>query len=356
MTIATTHHDLIISPRYNCIMQLSQKLLATALIFFAACAARAQFAVSDTFKIGGTGGWDYLTVDPDAKLLYVPRSTHTLVLDYAGKTIADIPGQKRNHGVAIVHSVNRGFITDGDDASVTIFDLKSNEVLGKIKADKDADGVIYDSASNKVLVVCGDAGVLIPISPDVDPKNGKADPPIDLGGKPEFLAADGQGKVFINLEDKDEVAVVDTKSMKVLDHHSVAPGGSPVGMSMDIEHRRLFIGCRKPQKLVVMNADDGKVVADLPIGAGVDATKFDNGYALASCRDGTLTVVHEDSPDSFTVAQTLTTPIGARTMGLDPAAHTLYLPTAEFKPSTGNARAAAKPDTFMIVVVKPVVK
>src|ERR1019366_2930141 len=151
------------------------------------------YQVSQTFHIGGDGGWDYLTVDPGHKLLYVPRSTHTMVLDAnTGKTVADIPGQKRNHGVAIVPSAGRGFITDGTDASVIIFDLKTYAVLGKVKAADDADGVIYDSASGKVLVVCGDAGVLIPISPDLDPAVGKSDPAVELGGKPEFLAADGQ--------------------------------------------------------------------------------------------------------------------------------------------------------------------
>jgi DNA-binding beta-propeller fold protein YncE len=154
------------------------------------------YLVSQTFHVGGDGGWDYLTVDPEHKLLYVPRSTHTMVLDAnTGKTVADIPGQKRNHGVALVPSSGRGFITDGADASVTVFDLKTYAVLGKVKADDDADGVIYDSASGKVLVVCGDAGVLIPISPDLDPAVGKSDPAVALGGKPEFLAADGAGNL-----------------------------------------------------------------------------------------------------------------------------------------------------------------
>jgi DNA-binding beta-propeller fold protein YncE len=245
-------------------------------------AGSGTYHVSNTFHVGGDGGWDYLTVDAEHKLLYVPRSTHTMVLDAnTGKTVADIPGQKRNHGVAIVPDAGRGFITDGNDASVTVFDLKTYAVLGKIKTAEDADGVIYDPASRKVLVVCGDAGAMIPISPDVDPATGKADPAVELGGKPEFLAADGQGKAYINLVDKDEVAVVDTKTMSVLKKWPTSPGGSPVGMSMDTARRRLFIGCRKPQKLIVMSADDGKILAQLPIGAGVDATKFD-GDVFAS--------------------------------------------------------------------------
>ena len=311
-----------------------------------------SYHVSQTLHVGGEGGWDYLTVDSEHKLLYVPRSTHTLVIDAgAGKIVADIPGQKRNHGVTVVLSAGRGFITDGADGSVTVFDLKTYSVLGKIKAAEDADGVIYDPASGKVLVVCGDAGVMIPISPELDVATGKADASVELGGKPEFLAADGNGKAYINLVDKDQVAVVDTKTMKVLSKWPTTPGGSPVGMSMDTAKHRLFIGCRKPQKLIVMDADDGKVLADLDIGAGVDATKFD-GDAFASCADGTLTVAREESAGNFHIVQTVQTPRGARTMGLDPTTHTLYLPTAEFEPpATGQSRPRPKPGSFMIVVV-----
>jgi DNA-binding beta-propeller fold protein YncE len=315
------------------------------------------YHVSQTFHVGGEGGWDYLTVDPEHKLLYVPRSTHTMVLDATtGKTVADIPGQKRNHGVAIAPGAGRGFITDGEDGSVTVFDAKTYAVLGKVKAADDADGVIFDPASGKVLVVCGDAGVLVPISPNLDVASGKADAAVELGGKPEFLAADGQGKAYINLVDKDQVAVVDTKTMKVLNKWPTAPGGSPVGMAMDVARRRLFVGCRRPQKLIVMSADDGKVLADLPIGAGVDATKFD-GDAFASCGDGTLTVARETAPGEFRVVQTVQTPRGARTMGIDPTTHTLYLPTAEFgPPAEGQARPRPKPGSFMVVVVSPSAK
>jgi DNA-binding beta-propeller fold protein YncE len=341
--------------------------LVLSLAVLAAASARAQsstpapaadtgpYHVSQTFHVGGDGGWDYLTVDPDHKLLFVPRSTHTLVVDAAtGKTVADISGQKRNHGVAIAPAAGRGFITDGQDASVTVFDLKTYAVLGTVKTADDADGVIFDPASGKVLVVCGDAGMMVPISADIDLKTGKVDTAVDLGGKPEFLAADGQGKAYINLVDKDQIAVVDTKAMKVLSHWPVAPGGSPVGMAMDTTNRRLFIGCRKPQKLIVMNADDGKILADLPIGAGVDATKFAAGDAFASCGDGTLTVIRETAPGKFGVVQTVKTQRGARTMGVDPSTRTVYLPTAEFGPPVeGERRPRPKPGTFMIVVVSP---
>jgi DNA-binding beta-propeller fold protein YncE len=317
--------------------------------------AQTDWEVVKTFQIGGQGGWDYLTVDPQAHRLYVPRSTHTQVIDSeSGKTIADIPGQKIAHGVAIVPEAGRGFISDGGgDGGIVIFDLKTHAVLGTIVAQPDADGIIFDPASGRVLVVSGDKGVLMSIKPDIDPKSGKIDEPIDLGGEPEFLASDGAGKVYVNLMNKNQVAVVDMAARKVVARWPVAPGGAPVGMSIDTKKRRLFIGCRKPQRFIVMSTDDGKVLSDLPIGANVDATKIDNGQALASCGDGTLTVASETSPGKFTIVQTVKTRQGARTMGMDPTTQKIYLPTAEFEePKPGVKRGAAmKPGTFMIVVV-----
>lgn len=314
--------------------------------------AQGSWAVEKTFHIGGEGGMDYITIDAQNHRLYVPRSTHTMVIDAdSGKTLADIPGQKHNHGVALVPEAGRGFITDGEGA-VVIFDLKTNAVLGTLKAHPDADGIIYDKATGLVLVVSGDDGVLMTVKPDVDPKTGSMDAPIDLGGKPEFLASDGAGKVYINLEDKDQVAVVDLKARKVLAHWPTTPGGSPVGLSIDTAKHRLFIGCRKPQKLIVMSTDDGKVLADLPIGAGVDATKFDGHQAFASCRDGKLEVAGENA-GKFAIVQTVTTPVGAKTMDVDPETHKAYLPTFEFEEQKPGAtgRPVAKPGTFMIVVV-----
>lgn len=310
------------------------------------------YHVTQVFHVGGQGGWDYLTVDPVHQLLYVPRSTHTLVLDSRdGHVVADIPGQERNHGVALVPSAGRGFITDGKAGDVVVFDLKTYAVLGKIKAAPDADGIIYDRGSGKVMAVCGDAGVVVPISPDVDPVHGHADPAIPLGGKPEFLASDGRGRLYINLVNKAEVAVVDTKAMRVIAHWPTAPGGVPVGMAIDRAHHRLFIGCRRPQTLLVMNADNGDILAHLPLGAGNDAVKFDNGRALASCGDGTLTVAGETAPGQYGVLQVLKTRPGARTCGVDPRRHIVYLPTAEFGPRTGHGRPPLKPGSFMIVKV-----
>jgi hypothetical protein len=317
--------------------------------------AQTEWEVVKTFQIGGQGSWDYLTVDPQTHRLYVPRSTHTMVIDSeSGKTIADIPGQKNAHGVAIVPEAGRGFISDGGgDGAIVIFDLKTHAVLGTIVAQPDADGIIFDPASGRVLVVSGDKGVLMSLKPDIDPKSGKIDAPIDLGGAPEFLASDGAGKVYINLMDKNEVAVVDIKARKIVARWPVAPGGAPVGMSIDTKKRRLYIGCRKPQKLIVMSTEDGKVLSDLPIGESVDATKIYNGQAFASCRDGTLAVASETSPGKFAIVETVKTRPGARTMGVDPTTHRIYLPTAEFEEPKPGGRATTKPGTFMIVVVAP---
>ncbi|HEX3437164.1 MAG TPA: hypothetical protein VHT24_10400 [Pseudacidobacterium sp.] len=332
--------------------RLAEVIACATLMLAGGIAARAQgtYQVKNTFHIGGDGGWDYLTVDAATHRLFVPRSTHTLVIDAdSGKVLGDIPEQTTAHGVAIVPSAGRGFITDGGGGgAIIVFDLKTYAVLGRIPTMPDSDGIIYDEKQNQVLAVSGDGGALMTFKPDIDPKSGKVDT-LPLGGAPEFLATDGTGKVYINLEDKDVVAVADLHSHKVIARWPVAPGGHPVGMSMDAKTHRLFIGCRNPQKLVVMNAANGKVEAALPIGAGVDATKVMDGKALASCRDGSLTVASEKA-GTFDVEQVVKTPAGARTMGVDETSHLVYLPTAELEPAT-TGRPKPKPGTFMIVVV-----
>ncbi len=314
---------------------------------------QANWTVTKTAQIGGDGGWDYLTVDSQTHRIFVTRSTHTMVIDAAsGKVLGDIPGQKRSHGTAIVPALGRGFITDGGgDGAILIFDLKTYAVLGKLATMPDSDGIIYDEGQNLVLAVSGDGNKLMTFKPDIDLVNGKIDPPIELGGGPEFLAADGEGRAYINLEDKDLLAVVDLKTRKVIARWPVAPGGHPVGLALDKKNHLLFIGCRNPQKLIVMSTDDGKVVADLPIGAGVDAVKMDGGQAFASCGDGTLIVIGQKD-GKFEVEQVVKTPAGARTMGVDHGTHTLYLPTAELEPpAPGSRRPTPKPGTFMIVEV-----
>src|SRR5215467_1837055 len=326
-------------------------IVAASFTLSARAFAQGEWAVEKTFHVGGEGGFDYITVDANSHRLYVPRSTHTMVIDAAsGETIADITGQKHNHGVAVVPELARGFISDGA-GSIVMFDLKTNAILATVTAKDDADGIIYDKGTGLILVSCGDAGVLVTLKADADPKTAVIDAPIELGGKPEFLAADGAGKVYVNLEDKDQVAIVDLKARKVLAHWPVAPGGSPVGLSIDPEKHRLFVGCRKPQKMIVMSTEDGKVVADLPIGAGVDATRWDGHQAFASCRDGKLDVA-EEKGGKFDIVQTVTTAPGARTMDIDAAEHKIYLPTAELEEAKAGERPKAKPGTFMIVVVR----
>jgi len=327
-------------------------IVAASFTLSARAFAQRQWAVEKTFHVGGEGGFDYITIDAKSHRLYVPRSTHTMVIDAdSGATVGDIAGQKHNHGVAVVPELARGFISDGA-GSIVIFDLKTNAVLGTVAAKDDADGIIYDKSTGLVLVACGDAGVLITLKADADPKTAVIDAPIELGGKPEYLAADGTGKVYVNLEDKDQVAVVDLKARKVVAHWPVAPGGSPVGLSIDPEKHRLVIGCRKPQKMLVMRTADGKIVADLPIAVGVDATRWDGNQALASTREGKLSVAEEKNGTWQTV-QTVTTGLGTKTMDIDNEEHKIYLPTAEFdQPKPGaTSRPTAKPGTFMIVVV-----
>jgi DNA-binding beta-propeller fold protein YncE len=319
----------------------------------AAAIAQTNWGVVKTFPIGGDGAWDYVTVDAPGHRLFVTRTTHTMVIDStSGKVLGDIPGQVRSHGTAIVPRAGRGFITDGGGAgAIMVFDLKTYAVLGKIPAMPDADGIIYDAKSDKVLAVSGDGGALMTFRPDIDPVSGKLDPAIDLGGKPEFMATDGSGKVWINLADKDLVAVVDLASRKVVNRWPVTPGGQPTGLAMDAAGRHLFIGCRKPAMMVVMNADTGTVEASLPIGAGVDATIAAGGEAFASTGDGKLTVAAEKD-GKFDVVQTVTTKLGARTMGIDMTAKQIFLPTAEMEPAaTPGGRPRPKAGTFMIVVV-----
>lgn len=333
-------------------MRLNRLALLALPAAFACIPLNAQnWHVTNTFHPGGEGGWDYVTVDGPNHRLFVTRSTHTQVVDTgSGKVLADITGQNRSHGVALVPKLNRGFITDGGGSgSIIVFDLKSYSILGRIPTMPDSDGIIYDPSTNLVLAVSGDGNSLMTFHPDIDPKNGKVNT-VALGGAPEFLAADGSGKAYINLEDKDLVAVVDLKSNKVVNRWPVTPGGHPVGMAIDESGHHLFIGCRKPAKMIVMSTQDGKVEAALPIGMGNDAARYDHGHAFASCGDGTLSVIGSKG-GHFEVEQTVNTAAGARTLGMDDATQQIFLPTAEMEPAAAGHRPQPKPGTFEIVVV-----
>ena len=332
------------------ILSASAAFLMT--VFPLANAQEPTWQISKTLHIGGDGAWDYVTVDPQTNRLFVTRSTHTqIIATNTGQVIADIPGQSRSHGTAIVPAVNRGFITEGGgEGAIDVFDLSTYKLLGKIHTMPDSDGIIYDPFQDLILAVSGDGGKLMALKPDIDIATGKFTA-IDLGGAPEFLAADRDGKAYINLEDKNLVAVVDLKTSKVVNRWPVAPGGKPVGMSIDERNHLLFIGCRDPQKLIVMNTETGKVVAALPIGSGVDATKFAAGQVFASCGSGELFVASQKN-GAWQIDHVIKTASGARTMDLDPRNHIIYLPTAETEPAApGERRPRMKPDSFMIVEV-----
>lgn len=322
--------------------------LATAA---AAIAATPTYAVDKVWHVAGTGGWDYATLNAAGTRLYLPRVTHTQVLDtQSGRVVADIPGNHHGHGVALVPDVNRGFITDGKAGVVQIFDLRTNHLLGQAPAAKDADDVLYDPASRDVLVMCGDSHELIALRPDVDPRHGKDAAIVPLGGSPESATVDGRGHAFVNLVDRDQVAEVDTHTMTVIAHWPTG-AKTPVGMGIDSSGKTIFVGCRSGQ-MVVMSTTNGQVLARLPIGKGVDAGGYADGMAFASCGDGTLTAVKETSPGKYAVAQQVKTARGARTMAVDPHSGTVYLPTAKLKQVPGKKWPQPVPGTFEVLVVR----
>lgn len=311
-----------------------------------------DYRVLTRFNVGGEGRWDYLTVDSDARRLYVARSTHVMVLDMDGGTmIADIADTEGVHGVALAPDLGRGFTSNGRANTATIFDLKTLKVLGTVKTGENPDAILFDPFTKRVFTFNGrskDATAF-------DAADGKVVGTIDLGGKPETGVSDGQGRIFVNIEDTSEVVRLDAKELKVTARWPLAPGEEPSGLALDAKNRRLFSVCDN-EKMVVLDADSGAVIATLPIGKHVDGAAFDpeTGCAFSSNGDGTLTVVHEDDAAHFTVVQTVPTQRGARTLTLDPKTHKLYLPTAEFEaPSatTGRARPNALPNSFTILVV-----
>ena len=298
--------------------------------------------------------FDYITVDSTARRVYLSHGTEIKVINAdTGALIGNITGLKQDHGVAIASEFGRGFISDGAQGKVIIFDLKTLKVLGEAKAEDDADGVVYDPASKRVFVMEGD-----PASTTViDAKTGSVVQTVALGGKPEFAVADGAGTIFINLESKNQIAVLDSHTLKIKSRWPVAPTGEPTALAIDVKHRRLFSAGREPQKLVVMDADSGKVIQSFSISGGVDAAAFDpeTSKVFASTRDGMIHVFHEDSPEKFSEVETVKTEYGAKTMGLDLKTHHLFVDTADFAPAAPTAsqphpRRMAVPGTFRVLV------
>ncbi|MCX5644386.1 MAG: YncE family protein [Phycisphaerae bacterium] len=282
--------------------------------------------VLNTFKVGGPGGWDYLTVDLEARRLYVSHATRVMVLDADKGTpigeIADTPGV---HGIALVPEQNLGFTSNGKEGMLSVFDLKTLKTLRKIKAGRNPDSIIYDPASKKVLAFNGRSGDVTIVDPAA---LDKAPVSLPVGGKLETGVADGAGHVYVNVEDKNEIVAIDSKEGKVLAHWPIAPGEEPSGLALDREHHRLYSGCSN-KLMVVLDAEQGKVLATVPVGSGVDGVAFDPQLGLAASangRDGTLTAVKEGPVGTFTVVQTLKTANGARTITRDPKTHQFYLP------------------------------
>jgi DNA-binding beta-propeller fold protein YncE len=337
--------------------------LTTAICLFAVpCAALSaqtsapgSYHVARDLKLGGDGRWDYVTVDTANHRLFIARQTRVMVVDPdSGKLLGEVPGLNGAHGVALVYPTGHGFATSGHDSTVTMFDLKTLRVLRRTKADDDADAVLYDPVSKRVFTFNGDAGT----SSVIDPVSGKLVGRIPLGGKPEFGVTTGDGRLYVNLEDKAEVVEIDPAAMRVTRRWSLAPCEEPTGLAIDREHHLLFSGCHN-KLMAISNATQGKVIGQVPIGGGVDAAAFDpsSQLAFASNGDGTLTVVHEDSPTSFHVVTNVTTRPGARTMALDPRTHRIYTVTAAFGPAPAptsdepRPRPSLVPGTFSLLVL-----
>jgi len=299
--------------------------------------------------------FDYVAVDSAARRIYVSHGTEIIVLDAdTGKTIANITGLKQDHGVAVATEFGKGFITDGGQGKVIIFDLQTLKVTGEAKADQDADSILYDPASKRVFVMNGDPHS----STVIDAKTGSVVGTIDLGGGPEFAVSDGKGTVYVNIEDKAELVAIDSSTLKIKSRWPLAPAGTPTALAMDVEHHRLFSAGRNPQQLVVLDSDSGKVLQSFPISAGVDAAAFEpeTGLIFVSTREGMVHIFHEDSPDKFSEAETVKTEFGAKTMGLDTKTHNIFLSTVDFGPAPApttehpHPNPPPLPGTFHVLV------
>ena len=315
------------------------------------------YHVARTFKLGQEGGWDYLVADPAQHRLYISRGTHVMVWDTKSETvIGDIPNTPGVHGVAVAPEFNRGFTSNGRDSSVTIFDLNTLATIGVVHGTgANPDAITYDPVSKRVFTFNGRSRSATAI----DAATGAIVGTVPLGGKPETGQPDGEGHITVNIEDKSNVVKFETRTLAVLATWPLAPCEEPTGMASDLENHRLIIGCGN-KLMAVMNSDDGKVVATIPVGAGVDASGFDPGTRLAftSNGEGSITVVHQDSPDKYSLVGTVPTKARARTMALDPGTGRIYTVTAEFgsapAPTTEQPRPRPPmiPGSFTLLVLE----
>ena len=323
---------------------------AALLVFSLSLAAGAQAApgykVSKTWKLGGNGGWDYLTVDSDGRRIFIARSDRVMVVDEdSGKLLTEIPDTPGVHGVALVPEIGRGFISDGGEDMVTIFDLKTLKALSKAKVGTRPDAIVYDPFTKRVFTFNATSHD----TTAVDAAKGEVVGKIDLGGKPEFSASDEKGTMFVNIEDTSELVAFDPQKLVVKSRWKLAGCEEPTGLALDKKNRRLFAGCGGGKKMAIVDADSGKVIAMPDIGEGCDATVFDaeQMLAFASAGDGTITVIREDSPDKFSVVETVKTQDHARTMAIDPKTHDVFTVTASVLPGR-----KVVPDTFVVLAIE----
>ena len=305
---------------------------------------------------GGAEYFDYLNFDAAARRVYISHGTEFIVVNAdKGATLGTIGGLKRAHGVALVPEVGRGFISDGGAAQIVMFDLKTLKTIGVIKGEDDADCILYDPASKRVFVFNGNPNSATVI----DPAKGEVIKTIPLGGSPEQAVADGKGMIYNNLESTNEVIAIDSRDLRIKSRWPAAPAGHPVSIAMDRPHRRLFVAGRNPKMLVVMDADSGKMIGPpFPIGDRVDTNIFDPQTALiaAATREGTIHIIHEDTPDQYSLVKTVKTEFGAKTMALDPRTHDLYVDTSDFEPAAApttqqpNPQPRAIPGTLHLLV------
>jgi YVTN family beta-propeller protein len=331
-------------------------LFGSAILLFSSgmLAAQSGYKIINQIHLEGDGGWDYLSVDESSSRLYVSHATMALVVDLkTGKQVGKIPDTNGIHGIAAVPSLNKGFTSNGRDSSVTVFDLKTLEVTGKIKGTgKNPDAILYDPFSQKIYTFNGGSSSATVI----DPKENKIIATIPLDGKPEFPQSDGKGKIYVNIEDKSEISQINATTFKVEKSWFIAPGEEPSGLALDRETNRLFSVCGN-KLMVVSDAVAGKVVTTLPIGDRCDGVAFDPGLkrAYSSNGDGTITVVQEVNKDTFKVLENIVSEKGARTIAVDKSTHRLYLPTAEFGPAQeGTRRPPVVPGSFKVLEVAPV--
>jgi DNA-binding beta-propeller fold protein YncE len=308
------------------------------------------YHVIKTVPVGGEGFWDYLSVDSEGRRLYISHGTHVQVMDIDSYTlVGDIPDTQGVHGIALAPELGRGFTSNGRANTVTIFDLKTLKTLGTATAGTNPDCIVYDPVTKRVFTMNGRSNNATAINA----ADGTVAGTLDLVGRPEFAVADGKGNIYVNIEDKSEIVQFAAQKLTLVNRWPLAPCEEPSGLAMDTGNRRLFAGCHN-QMMAVVDADTGKVVATPAIGQGVDANRFDpgTGYAFSSNGEGTLTVVHEDSPDKFTVVENVPTKRSARTMALDLKTHNIFLAAADMEPpAPGERRGRMKPGSFVILVV-----